>query len=419
MPVVPHLTPTLSSLQGRSGCERHDYSAHAGLVRCFAPTQTPGRLRARDKTGRVRWAKLVRAATLGLALFLSACSPLDGLDAFDALVQLTTGADPGRGETKPERREVSWADGREGDLYLLPDAAPEAAVVLVPGLAPEGRRDPRLVLLADTLARKRFAVFVPDIPGFRAQRVAASDKDELAEALRYLRGRPEGNGPTGIIAISYAAGPAILAVLEPDLRHEVDFVVTIGGYYDTVSVATFFTTGFFRGRDGHWQEGVPNAYGKWVFVLANAERVRSALDRVALTAMARRKLADLNADVRDLEADLGEEGQAVVALLANRDPEAVPGLVERLPAAIRDDMRALSLAGRDLARTSARFLLVHGRDDAIVPYSESERLAERLPADRVTLVRLASLAHADLSPGSVLDLARAWWAMTALMAQRR
>lgn len=360
-----------------------------------------------------------RAAALLLAAALAACSPLDGLDAFDALVHLTTGADPGRGDPRPGRHAVTWQGDRGGDLYLLPGMRVEAAVVLVPGLAPQGRRDPRLVLLADMLARKRFAVLVPDMPSFRAQQVSAADKDQLADALRFLRQRPEGQGPLGIIAISYAAGPAILAVLEPDLRDEVDFVVAIGGYYDTVSVATFFTTGYFRDARGMWRQAVPNAYGKWVFVLANAERVRSAVDRVALTAMARRKLADLNAEIGDLEAGLGEEGQAVAALLANRDPERVPGLVERLPPAIREDLQALSLAGRDLAATSARFLLVHGRDDAIVPYGESERLAERLPAGRVTYVRLDSLAHVDLSFGSALDLVRSWWAMLALMAQRR
>jgi pimeloyl-ACP methyl ester carboxylesterase len=360
-----------------------------------------------------------RAAALVLALALAACSPLDGLDAFDALVHLTTGADPGRGDPKPERQVVAWRADREGDLYLLPGMRAEAAVVLVPGLAPEGRRDPRLVLLADLLARKRFAVLVPDIPSFRAQRVSAADKDELADALRHLGGRPEGAGPLGILAISYAAGPAILAVLEPDLRQRVDFVVAIGGYYDAVSVTTYFTTGQFRGSDGFWRQGLPNAYGKWVFVLANAERVRSAVDRIALIAMARRKLANLEADVSDLEAGLGPEGQAVVALLANRDPERVPGLVERLPQAVREDMHALSLAGRDLTAAKARFLLVHGRDDAIVPYTESERLAEKLPARRVTYVRLGSLAHVDLSLGSALDLFRSWWAMLALMAQRR
>jgi len=356
------------------------------------------------------------AAALLLAA-LAACSPRDALDAFDALVQLQSAADPGRGETRPERRSLHGPAG-EVDLYQRPDAAPGAVLILVPGLAPEGRRDPRLMHLADTLARKRFAVFVPNLPNFAQQRIAASDKDRIAGALRQAA---DGNArlPLGVAAISYASGPAILAVLEPDLRRRVSFVVTIGGYSDSAAVTAFFTTGYFRPPGGDWQQATPNDYGKWVFVLANAERLDNLVDRAALTAMARRKLADLNADVRDLEIGLGPEGEAVVALLANRDPDRVPALVERLPRAIRDDLAALTLAGRDFSGVAARFHLVHGRDDAVIPYTESEALAASLPADKARLTLLDSYAHAALSPGSLVDLFRMWRALTALMAERR
>jgi pimeloyl-ACP methyl ester carboxylesterase len=354
------------------------------------------------------------AAVLFLAL--SACSPLDALDAFDALVQLQTATDPGRGEARPQRREIKW-DGGEGDLYLHAELEPEAALVLVPGLAPEGRRDPRLVLLADALARKRFAVLIPDLPDFARQRISAQDKQPIAAALRHLLA--QSNVPVGIAAISYASGPAILAVLEPDLRRRTDFVVAIGGYSDSLAVTTFFTTGRFRSPGGAWQQAMPNAYGKWVFVLANAERLESLHDRAALTAMARRKLADLDAEVADLETGLGPEGEAVAALLANRDPERVPALIEKLPKAIGDDLKALTLAGRDFGGVEARFHLVHGRDDAIIPYTESQALAAGLPPDKVRLTVLSSFAHAALSPTGLVDLYRMWAALTALMAERR
>jgi pimeloyl-ACP methyl ester carboxylesterase len=295
---------------------------------------------------------------------------------------------------------------------------PAAALVLVPGLAPEGRRDPRLILLADALSRKRFAVLIPELPNFAQQRVSASDKHRLAAALRQMIARRSADVPVGIAAISYASGPAILAVLEPDLRHRVDFVVAIGGYSDSVAVTTFFTTGQYRSPGGPWRQAEPNAYGKWVFVLANAERIESGPDRVALTAMARRKLANLDAPVDDLETGLGAEGQAVVALLANRDPERVPGLIRELPRTIRDDLQALTLAGRAFTGTKARFHLVHGRDDAIIPYSESEALAAALPQAQVRLTLLTSFSHAALSPSGLVDLYRMWAALGALMAER-
>jgi pimeloyl-ACP methyl ester carboxylesterase len=360
-----------------------------------------------------------------LALALAACSLGDATDAANVLFDLRAGSGPSTLKERtppPTRMVVSWtapSGDNSGDLYRPADSAPEAAMVLAPGLAPEGRRDPRLVALANTLARARFAVLVPDVPGFQAQRVGAADGALLADALRYLRTRPEGQGPLGIGAVSYAVGPAILAALEPDLADVLDVVVAIGGYYDTRSVVTFFTTGHFRADSAEpWRRQAPNAYGKWVFVLANAERLDSAFDRVALTAMARRKLENLDADIGDLAAGLGHEGRAVVDLLTNADPDRVPALIAALPDNVRRDLEDLSLARRDLGALRADMVLIHGRDDAIIPFSESVALA-RAAGGRAHLALLDSLAHADLGPGGLLDAMRLWRAVYVLMSQRR
>lgn len=355
---------------------------------------------------------------LALLPALAGCSPGDAVDAASFLADLrSTAADAGA-----SRREaiafVIEERGHRADLYR-PEREAEAAIVLVPGLAPAGRDDPRLVSLASALARARFLVLVPDLPGFRAQRVTAADGRAIADAARHLRDRPDHRGKLGIAAISYAVGPALLAALEPDVNAAVGFVVAVGGYYDTTAIVTFFTTGFHREPDGEdWRFMTPNAYGKWVFVLANAERIDNARDRVALIAMARRKLVDLDADIADLEAGLGAEGEAVMALLANRRPERVPALLAALPAAIRADLEGLDLSRQDLRRLRARVILIHGRDDAIVPWTESARLAAALPANQVDLHLLDGLAHADFNPGDIGDGLSLWQAIYRLMGER-
>ncbi len=295
-----------------------------------------------------------------------------------------------------------------GHLYI-PGEAAKAALVLVPGAAPKGRDDPRLVAFARTLARARFSVLVPDIENLRALYIGPEDIRSIADALRHMAARGEAQGPAtlGIVAISYAAGPAILAALEADLRGKVRFLLAIGGYYDIGAMVTFFTTGRFRGGPGQpWRYMTPNAYGKWIFVRANARRIGSARDRVLLTAMAQRKLDDLGARVDDLAARLGPEGRAVHALLTNDDPDAVPALIAGLPAAVRRDMAALDLAKADLSRLTGELILLHGRDDAIVPFTESQALAAVAPEARVTLRVVDNLAHADLGPGGLMDSLR-------------
>lgn len=302
------------------------------------------------------------------------------------------------------------------DLYQR-DATPKAALLLVPGLAPEGRNDRRLVDLAAALAGAGFAVLVPDIPSLSAQRVSPENVRQIAEALAFLSGpRSNLDGPLGVAAISYAVGPALLATLEPGLEGKIDFLIGIGGYYDADAVIAYFTTGYYRGPGGAWRRGRPNEYGKWLFVDANADRIEDARDRVTLKAIAGRRLADPAARIDDLVGLLGPEGTAVHELLANRDPSATPALIDALPATLRADLRALDLARRDLSGGPRRVILLHGRDDAIIPASESVALAAAL-AGRAELYLADNLAHAELKPGDwrdVLVLARAAYRVLSL-----
>jgi pimeloyl-ACP methyl ester carboxylesterase len=296
----------------------------------------------------------------------------------------------------------------EADMYVTGNS-PLAALVLVPGLAPRGKEDPRLVDLATTLARARFAVLVPNLPSLMEQRVSADNVRQIADAIGFLAmggwhpDRPD--APVGVAAISYAVGPALLATLEPDIRGHVDFAIAVGGYYDVNAVLTYFTTGFHRrGADGPWTKGDPNVYGKWLFVRANASRILALRDRVVLTAIAGRKMQDPAADIGDLVPKLGGEGMSVMRLLDNADPDKAASLIAGLPPALLADLHALDLSHRDLSGLPPRILLLHGRDDRIIPVEQSEQLASRLPPGSANLFIVDNLGHADLSPGGWRDI---------------
>lgn len=362
----------------------------------------------------------LRAALAIIAMLssLAACVAVE--DSADAVRLMWRIADPPPLDVAA-RQEVTWKAGdveRAADVYEPQQH--RGAIVVAPGLGRHGRRDVRLTAFAVALTGAGFRVLVPDVPNFQAQRVAAGDSAVLADALRHLLERQGGQGTVAIAAISYAVGPAILAALEPDIAPRVSAIAAVGGYYDTRSVVTFFTTGYYRDRAGApWRHRTPNAYGKWVFVLANAERIANPDDRSALAEMARRKLANLHADIDDLGAGLGPEGRAVVDLLANNDPDRVPTLIAALPEAVRADLDGLSLAGRDLGMLRAKLILIHGRDDAIIPYAESVALAAAVPRGQAHLALLDSLMHADLGPASVADAYRLWHAAYELMRLRR
>ena len=334
----------------------------------------------------------------------------------------------GRGESRlkqetvaPVRHPIAYSvngRGYRGDLYV-PEDAPMAALVLVPGAAPAGKDDPRFVAFASTLARARFVVLVPDLPDVRALKVRARDAVGIADAFGHLvSGLDPGTASrAGIGAISYACGPAVLAALEPRLRGQVAFILAVGGYYDLERVLAFATTGHFQ-EAGEWRRMTPASYGKWVFVLSNLDLLSEPGSRDALRRMAESYLFGLTGRDGGVLPELGAEGRAVYALVQNQDPERAPALIQALPERIRTELQDLNLAGRDLSGLQARVILVHGKDDAIIPYTESVSLAAALPAGTARLFVVEGLSHVDIRP-EVLDKWTLVRAVRALLAERQ
>jgi len=360
---------------------------------------------------------------LALSLLLSGCNLRREYQAALVLSDIAAGSSPSRLKkvsSEPKLSTVTFpAAGRTvgGDLYLSV-AKPSAGVLLLPGAAEKGRDDPRLQAFARSLARGGFAVLVPDLEGFRTLKLSSGDIAGTADAFAWLSAREDlaPGGRAGIFSFSYASGPAILASLDPRIAGRVRFIMAVGGYYDVKQVLTFFTTGYYL-QDGRWRHMEPNSYGKWIFVLSNVERLSDPSDRKLFEEMAKRKLKDVHAKVEDLASRLTPEAGNLYAFIENRDPSRALPLLSMLPEQIRREIRALDLAGYDLTRTRTRFILVHGYDDDIIPYTQSVSLAKNLPPGKARLYLVNGLQHVDLEPG-VIDKFRLWRAISALLRER-
>ena len=347
---------------------------------------------------------LLFSLTVVLLLFLLLWPPFrHGLPALYLLLDIAAGEKISHLKKTtpiPIRNPVTYTvKGRTytGDLYQSAEQA-RAGIVLIPGAAEGGKDDARLVALANTLARGKFTVLVPDLVGMRQLRIGSENIEQISDSFIQLEAYSSAASGMnrGICAFSYAVGPAILAALSPEIRHRVCFVIGIGGYHDLSSVITFFTTGYFKGQDGRWQHRDPNEYGKWVFVLSNLRRLSIEKDRQLFNLMAKRKMESLDARVDDLALELSSEGKHFYELVTNPDPDLVPQLISKLPQGIRSEIRALDLSDKDLTLLKARLILIHGLDDDIIPYTESVALARALPADQARLYLAEGLFHVDL-----------------------
>lgn len=296
-------------------------------------------------------------------------------------------------------------DGRHhlADRHLPADGTPRATLVLLHGLTPHGRRDPRLLRFARTMARAGFAVLVPELDGMRSLAVGIEDARDVGDALRHELDARVGGAcrPLGLMALSFAVGPALIAALAPEVRERIDFVIAVGGYYDLNAAITYATTGFdpLSGRTG-----VAAAEGRWWLLQSQAARLTDAGERAALVELASRRLADPSSEVDDLLARLGSGGRALHALIANTDPKQVGTLIADLPADIRASLQELDLARRWFKGLRARLLLIHGDADPVIPVSHSRLLRKKLEPGQARLFEAGGLDHVDVGP----NLVEAW-----------
>jgi pimeloyl-ACP methyl ester carboxylesterase len=304
---------------------------------------------------------------------------------------------------------------READLYCEEARPAGARLVLVHGLIETGKDDARLRALGRAFARHRFLVVVPDFPGMRALRASPGDIEEVRAALAAARGvtacrsapgpgrpAPDPGGsaatspalPTGVVGFSYSAGPVLLALDGARPAGGADFAVLFGGYYDLRDVLLFLTTGRHRDR-GIEEDGEALPEGRWVLLGANAETVADPADRAALRAISALRQRDPRADISDLSGSLGPGARAVLNLVANTDPGRFDALLERGDPALRQALDALSPSRRLTEPLGVDLYLLHGRSDAIVPYTQSLKLQRSVrTTGTVRLALLGGFRHA-------------------------
>jgi len=371
-------------------------------------------------------------AGLFLSIALSVCTTGDFGDseAGLALEDLAQGLSPSRlsGQVPhPVRESISFETAgmeRVADLYK-PSQGARASIVLVPGVAARGRRDARVVAVANTLARLDFTVLVPDMPGVRQYRMRSTDVREVADAFVWLLQRPRlaPPGHIGIAGFSYGAGPVLLAALQPDIRDRVDFVLAVGGYYSLDNVITYLTTGYcsviapsgeMTLKTGRLS---PHPYSKAAFIRSNLDLLERAVDRGFFSSYAAYITGNNPEYAEPIPGYLAPDAQAFYDLLTNHRPDNVPMLLDRLSRRMRTELQGINPASHDLTQLRADVILLHGRGDNLIPYTESVALANALPAGQARLFLIDGLAHVDFRPKH-RDVPQLLRAMEALLAER-
>lgn len=299
----------------------------------------------------------------------------------------------------PTRTEVRYKVGEAetiADVYRPAGGGPHGAFVFYIGVGPE-LRNRNVVRIAEGLARAGLVVMVPVSENLSKFQVVPEEKEGVIAAYRYLSSQPYVDPErVGIFAVSAGGSLVAVAAEDPRLAEEVRLLLLFGSYYHAPDVLGAITLRSIEvdGQRREWQPDVSVDVFRDMLLPTLPPADQPLLEPL------------FNRETTRVPEGLSPEGVKFAALLTNRDPARVPGLIAVLP----QDTRAL-LAGispsTNIEKLETELFLLHDRDDEIIPFTESRSFyAEAAPACGKHLTELQLFRHVEPRGASPLVLVR-------------
>jgi predicted esterase len=298
--------------------------------------------------------------------------------------------------------------------------------VVLHGLTYTGREHPALIRFVRAIAAAGNVVLVPDIPEWRALRVApAVTVDTIRAAVTALQTRSDiEHEHACLFGFSFGATQALVASADPAVRQRLHGIAAWGGYSDVHRLFLFGMVGDHDLDAQHFNVR-PDPYGCWIMAgnylphipgYEGCGDVARAVHSLAIAAGRRRVFAwdpVFDPEKRRLRASLTPAHRELFDMFAPETTQPGPDRAVTVPisqqmadAAVRVD--PLFDPTPFLAHVDLPVLLAHGRHDRLIPYTETIRLSRALPArsrDSLTITALfehSGGAAAGLGPLGVL-----------------
>ena len=314
--------------------------------------------------------------------------------------------------------------------------------VLLHGATRPGPDHPAIVRFAAALAGAGGDVLVPDIPAWRRLELdPAPAQSALERGVEYLHGDPlVRSGGVIVTGLSFGVPQALRVAARLAGTGRVRGVVGFGSYCELFGAIRFGLTGQFewRGRTAYLR---PDPYGRWV-VAANylhripgyetAQDVAQALGRLATLAGDRRIMSwDPGYDgVKDeLMSSVPVENRALFRLFAppaDREPD--PGPANEIAPLLAETARAvhphleLPRSMAPSGREAPPVRLIHGRQDHLIPFTETlaleRRLRNRTDVSATVTDLFAHSGGSAASPARLREAVRFFTALRGVMGLR-
>jgi len=289
----------------------------------------------------------------------------------------------------------------EGDIYRPSSPGPHPGVVVCLGVVPFGVDHPQVPRLGEALARSGFAALLYWSPAMRDFRLDPADVEDLASAYEAFLARPDIDpSRSGLLGTCVGGAFALMAAASPRIRDRVNFVLAYAAYASMWTLARDIASASCTAHGRRYPWAVDPLTRKVFVHTVTALLEPSEAQRLREVYAEPRRESDLYT--------LSDDGRAVLPVLTKVDPDEAQAALQGLPAALQERLTAMSPVTYVCNIRAPIIVLLHDRDDVVVPVGESRRLRDVLAGrGRVDYTEFTVFKHLDPAKGKPSPIALA------------
>ncbi len=278
-------------------------------------------------------------------------------------------------------------------LYRPEGLTDVPTIVLVHGVHRDGADEARLRTFAHTLAAAGLMVLTPHIQSLADYRIEQDAIEIIGWSAKTLRRRF--GRRVGVMGLSFAGGLCLMAAADRRFAPEIGYVLAVGAHDDLQRVTRFLLTNEIRTPQGETVYRKADPYGVLLLAYTYVEAIFPPTDREAGRMSLRFQLWGQPDQARLAAERMSPAGQAIITKLFEGDCAAVSPMILSQVAQRTAALRAVS-PHHVLKHIHCPVFLVHGANDAVIPPSETQWLAQAL-GDRCRVLVTLAVGHVEVT----------------------
>lgn len=256
-----------------------------------------------------------------------------------------------------------------------------------------GIDDPRILELANNLCRSGYEIYLPEFEEVKKLRILSETPENMLDVfLSIVQIAKHENKSLGVFSISFTGGMGLIALSKPELKGKVRSILALGGF-------SHFRTVIEHSFQNFEYDNYPALlflYNFVDFVFEKSEKLKNILWESALD-NALYRTGENNIASKMVEELNSEESQFYISFLKEQDFRNK--IKERIVTKLQNLIEINSPVNY-VENLVAPVSIIHGKDDKVIPESESINIANILEKKRMpyNLEITGLLSHGDRVP---------------------